>query len=452
MTKKSNIIISLLFIILSLNYISSQNIITSWHYDKVQMYELETIGEILSSLDLSKINFENIAHESIEISNIKLISLQHSLYDSYLNYKTGLYIFGPDKISLSFSFDYKSDTQGTASFDLKINILKIRIKNNKEKQESTVSLMGYITEDGFNIFDVEEALKNKIKQALYKGFDEKDFINNNILSKINIIQYYKDKYSKKSDFIFESSDFFDKKEINIKLNRFIYFSEDVEGKMQKALSYYSGELGTTEDKVDRSSIPLKNERFLNSIDTYNMFINKNLIDIIGDYIIKDLKEKIYDKNTPKKTLPYVFTVNSLKKYFKGLDSFDNNSEFSTNIKITYLDNQKTKFNVKFIIQNKEVFSINVELELKLNLSLIYNIRLNLCLSDVNDIKINISGGSVQILDEEGLKSAIKESFDFENIPLCLSDKGISLRDYYAIIHNVEMSEEGYYIEGDQLYQ
>ena len=128
----------------------------------------------------------------------------------------------------------------------------------------------------------------------------------------------------------------------------------------------------------------------------------------------------------------------LYEYFKGLDSFDNNSEFSTNIKITYLDNQKTKFNVKFIIQNKEVFSINVELGLKLNLSLIYNIRLNLCLSDVNDIS--------------GLKSAIKESFDFENIPLCLSDKGISLRDYYAIIHNVEMSEEGYYIEGDQLYQ
>ena len=193
MSKKINIISSFLFIILSFNYISSQNIITSWHYDKVQMYEIESIDTILSELDISKINFESITQGSIEITNIQLTSLQHSLYDSYLNFKTGFLLFSPDKISLNFDFDYKTNTeQGKASFTLKINMLKIRIKNNKETQSQTVTLSGYFTPDGINVFDINQnSLKDDIKQALYKGFEEKDFINKNIFSKINIIEYYK---------------------------------------------------------------------------------------------------------------------------------------------------------------------------------------------------------------------------------------------------------------------
>ena len=454
MSKKINIISSFLFIILSFNYISSQNIITSWHYDKVQMYEIESIDTILSELDISKINFESITQGSIEITNIQLTSLQHSLYDSYLNFKTGFLLFSPDKISLNFDFDYKTNTeQGKASFTLKINMLKIRIKNNKETQSQTVTLSGYFTPDGINVFDINQnSLKDDIKQALYKGFEEKDFINKNIFSKINIIEYYKKKYSTKPDFVLETSDFFDKKDINIKLNRFIYFCEDVEGKVQKALSYYSGEIDD-EDKIDRSSVPLKNERFLNSIDTYNMFINKNLINNIANKITKEgIREKIYDKNTPKKTLPYDFTVSSLKKYFKGLDTKDDNLEFSNIINISYLDTNKVQFNVKFIIENSEIFSIDVELNIELNFSLKNNIRLNLCLSNVNNIQIKINSDTVQISDIEGLKSAIENSFDYENIPLCLSNDGVSLRDYYSIIHKVENTEEGYYIEGDQLYQ
>ena len=218
------------------------------------------------------------------------------------------------------------------------------------------------------------------------------------------------------------------------------------------MSYYSGEIDD-EDKIDRSSVPLKNERFLNSIDTYNMFINKNLINNIANKITKEgIREKIYDKNTPKKTLPYDFTVSSLKKYFKGLDTKDDNLEFSNIINISYLDTNKVQFNVKFIIENSEIFSIDVELNIELNFSLKNNIRLNLCLSNVNNIQIKINSDTVQISDIEGLKSAIENSFDYENIPLCLSNDGVSLRDYYSIIHKVENTEEGYYIEGDQLYQ
>ena len=88
----------------------------------------------------------------------------------------------------------------------------------------------------------------------------------------------------------------------------------------------------------------------------------------------------------------------------------------------------------------------------LEFSLKKNVRLNLCLNNVSNIKVTISTGSVTIKDEAGLVSAIQESFDFGNIPICLSDNGVSFRDYYAKIKNIEALEEGFYLFGDQLYQ
>ena len=76
----------------------------------------------------------------------------------------------------------------------------------------------------------------------------------------------------------------------------------------------------------------------------------------------------------------------------------------------------------------------------------------MCLKNVSGIKVSMSSGTPTIKEEEALISAIEESFDFENIPLCLSDDGVSFRDYFTKIKNVQPSEEGLYIFGDQLYQ
>ena len=76
----------------------------------------------------------------------------------------------------------------------------------------------------------------------------------------------------------------------------------------------------------------------------------------------------------------------------------------------------------------------------------------MCLKSVSDLKVSISTGSVSITDEAGLISAIQESFDFKNIPICLNDDGGSFRDYYTKISKIEPSEEGIYLYGEQLYQ
>ena len=88
----------------------------------------------------------------------------------------------------------------------------------------------------------------------------------------------------------------------------------------------------------------------------------------------------------------------------------------------------------------------------LEFSLKKNVRLNLCITSISGIKANISSGTITIKDEAGLINAINESFDFKNYPLCLSDDGISFKDYYAKISKATAFDEGYYLSGKQLYQ
>ena len=87
-------------------------------------------------------------------------------------------------------------------------------------------------------------------------------------------------------------------------------------------------------------------------------------------------------------------------------------------------------------ENKNVFSIDVEISMKLALSLKKNVKLNLCVESVSDIKTKISTGNVEIKDEDKLKTAVENSFDFKNYPFCLSDDGVSFKDYYSKILNL----------------
>ena len=439
-----------------LNLTKAQNIITSWHYDKVQMYEMETLGDIFTYENFKDITFNEFTEDSITINNLKISDVSHSLYDSYLNFKTGLLLLTPDKVSLSFTFNYTyGSISSNATFDFKINMIKIRLKNNKEEQTQTANISGEYSDTDFSVYDIsDKILAEKVKYAIYKGFKNKDILNGVILKNIDIIEHYKNRLSKKADFDLTTGAFLGQKKIKINLNRFLAFCEDFEGKLKNALCYYSGEIDNQEDKTNRFNVPLNNKDFLNSTDSYNTFININLLNKIAQKISTEgIDAKTYDKTVPKKSLSYDFTALSLKKYFNGLDAYDDALEFSTSIKISEFDTKSAKFNTNFNIgENQNVFAINVEMNFGMKFSLKKNVRLNLCLNNVSNIKVSISSGTVTFKDEAGLISAIQESFDFDNIPICLSDNGVSFRDYYAKIKNIEALEEGFYLFGDQLYQ
>jgi len=445
-----------IFLIISiLNLSISQNIITSWHYDKVQMYELQKIGSILTTQIKEKVtSLPDFTEDNISITNLKLTDVQHSLYDSYLNFNTGLLLFTPNKITFSFNFSYsvQSDS-GSASFDLKINVLKIRLTNNKKDQTPSTQVSMFSTENDFSVYEISDKdLSAKVKTALNKGFEKNDILNKQVSSKIDLINYYEDFYKKKKSLNFKTSTIFDSKDISINFNRFLGFCEDVSGEAESALCYYSGEL--EEDKTDKTSVPLKNEAFVRPKDTYNTFINIDLYNNIINKIMKEgLSDKTYNKDSVVKDLSYDFTVSSLKKYFSGLDTYGNSEVFEAVIKINELNSKSTKFSVSFKIGTKsDVFVLDVEMDIELKVLVTKSVRINLCLGGDKNMKITVKSGNVSIIDESGLVRVMQESFDYDNSRLCLSDKGISLRDYYSLITKAYFQEEGIYLEGNQLYQ
>ena len=445
MSKQLFLIISIFIILANLNISLSQNIITSWHYDKVQMYDIQKVGSILSSQIKQKvISLPEFTEDSITITNLKISDVQQSLYDSYLNLNSGLLLFTPNKVTIGFTFSYSAQSSsGSASFDLKVNILKIRTKNNKEDQTQTVTVSMFATENDFSVYEIsDKELLAKVKAALYKGFENKNILDGYISSSIDLLNYYKDFYKNKKNLNFETSSFFGSKKITIKFDRFVGFCEDVTGKAESALCYYSGEIDG-EDKKDKTKAPINNENFINPNDTFNTFIN---IDLYNKIVSKILKNGISEKK-------YDLSASSLKKYFNGLNSYENNESFEAKIKINELNSKTIKLNAAFNIgKSNDLFSMDIEADTTLKVDIIKNVRINVCLDSVKNVKILVKSGNLAISDESGLKKYIEESLNNANESICLSDDGISLRDYYSVITKAYCQDEGIYLEGNHLYQ
>ena len=107
---------------------------------------------------------------------------------------------------------------------------------------------------------------------------------------------------------------------------------------KNSLCYYAGNVpGIEGSKDDKTLAPLKNERFSHNVDDlYNLFINNDLVGYSMDYMVKNYFEKnakIYNNKTNTKELSYDFTVNSLNKYFKGLEQLKKEDYFDCEVYI-----------------------------------------------------------------------------------------------------------------------
>ena len=274
-------------------------------------------------------------------------------------------------------------------------------------------------------------------------------------------KYYNDFYSRKKEFKITTSEFFGKLIFGMNNNKFAYFCEDLIGDYKNNFCFYLGYTDKEEEKVDKTKIPLSNERFSHNPDNlYNIFINKDLIEDISSYVIKSylfFNPKIYNNKTNIKTLSYDFNVASLKRYFNGLNNFRDDEYFYSEIFIDNITSTEAKYRAKINIgSNDNNFIINIISKISMNLSIKKGVRFNLCLKEAKATNIEVLSSSfepkVEITNLEGLKSVIDESFDFDYNKICLSDDGISMRDYFSKITNAYARGEGIYLEGKHLYQ
>lgn len=459
-----NIIFFLLF-----SLFFAQNIITSWDYDKVAMYDIQKINTyLLTELVKQDIVIPRLVLvNNIRVTNVRLIDVQSTLYDSYLNYNNGVFLFTPNKITLYFNFSYSESTRGyndSATLELKINTLKIKVKNDKISQKPKISTKMAARQEDYNVPGIadKEFLKLLI-DTLFSGFT-RAYVLSELIPGImdeGLNKYYYDFYSRKKEFKITTSEFFGKLIFGMNNNIFAYFCEDLIGDYKNNFCFYLGYTDKEEEKVDKTKIPLSNERFCHNPDNlYNVFINKDLLEDISSYVIKSylfFNPKIYNNQTNIKKLSYDFNVGSLKKFFSALNSFKDDEYFFSEVFIDNITSTEAKYRAKINIgSNNNNFIISIISKISMNLSTKRGVRFNLCLKEAKTTNIEVVSSSfepkVEITNLEGLKNAIDESFDYDYNKICLSDDGISMRDYFSKITNIYAREEGIYLEGRHLYQ
>ena len=454
-----------LFILFSI-YLS-QNIITSWNYDKVAMYDMQKINSFLLSEFGNKV-YElpnKIIWNNIHVENLKLINIETSLYDSFLNYNSGLFLFSPNKVTFYFNFSYSESTrgyEGNATLELKIHTLKIKIKNDKFTQKPIISTKMSSPMSNYIIPGIpDKSFLSLLQDALYSEFQLQSILSKTISNQISdgLLKYYNEFYSKKKEISVKTNDFFGKFIFHLKNNKFLYFCEDLLNEYKNNFCYYLGYSSKDEEIRDKTKVPLLNERFShNEDDLFNVFINKDLIYDITNYITNSyfyFFPKIYNNKTNVKQLSYDFTVSSLKNYFNGLQDLKDSDYFYCEIFIDKFTFNETIYRAKFIIDNFN-FIIKVTSRIEVDLPIIKNIRFNLCLKNAKATDVEVISNSqdlkIEIKNLEKLKEAIDESFDFDYNKICIFDKGFSMRDYLSKIKSIYIREEGLYLEGNHLYQ
>ena len=459
----SYIIISLISLYLS------QNIITSWNYDKVAMYDIQKIGTVLNTLANDPIDIPYVLiNNSLTIKNIKLIQIQTNLYDSLINYNTGLLLLAPNKITLSFNFSYNYESQsGDATLELKILTFKLKVTNDKAKEKKTffdVKMTSPL--DSYSIPGIKDKnLLNALRYLFCQGFLYNSILNKFIPEKIEtaLHLYYSDFYKKNKEIQIQTKDFFGNTVINIKNYEYTYFCEDLLGEYKNAFCYYPGNItNVIGDNEDKTKVPLQNERFShNEDDLYVVFINNDLVGYSMDFIVKNYFEKnakIYNNKTNTKQLCYDFSVKSLKKYFRGLESLIDSDVFDCEINVEKGNLNEVTYKVKVNIrdENKNYFEMRVTSGLTTEVKITKSVRFDLCIKETKTRNIEIifstTKPQVEVSDLSGLQSTIEESFDFSHNPICLNNNGISLKDYFSEITKAYVKEEGLYFEGPQLYQ
>ena len=446
-----------------------QNIITSWNYDKVAMYDLQKINTFLNNFAQNPLDIPiTLKNNTLTINNIKLIQIDTNLYDSLINYNTGLLLLAPNKITLYFNFSYEDGTQrGDTTLELKILTFKLKVSNDKTTdKKATFEIKMTSPLENYSIHGIQDkTLLEALKYLFCKGFQDNSVLNKIIPEKMEtgLYNYYTEYYKNIKEFNIQTKDFFGNLKLSIKNNEFLYFCEDLLGEYKTAFCYYKGNVQDIEgSKDDKTLLPLKNERFShNEDDLYNLFINNDLFEYSMDYFVKNYFEKnakIYNNKTNTKQLSYDFTVNSLNKYFRGLEFLQKTDFFDCEIYIEKGNLNEVVYKVRVNIrdENKNYFEMRVTSGLTLDIPIKKSVRFDICLKDTKTKNVEIifstTKPQVEVSDFEGLQKAIEESFDFSKNPICLNNDGISLRDYFAEISKAYAKEEGLYFEGPQLYQ
>ena len=451
-------LISLLLIPL----IISQNILTSFDYDKTLAYTLQDVQTMLNKnllSNLQALTYPNLV-DGITLSNIKPTAVSATLTSSYGNMQTQLYLFSPSKLSITFTLDYTTTTSTTGSCEVSFGVFDFRTRFNVASGKPAVNVLIESRAKDYVIFNVDSAeTASQIQNAMYTQMIQQNIITS-IATEIEkgINAFYEELYTNKDQYTFTSSTLLGNIPVNIMFNTFISFPEDLGKEYKSAITSYAGSVDGKEVTGDKKEKALEQSNFVKPGDDYFTFINYDLFnDVFSSLITKGVVMKLNNNSIPN--LSFDFTFKTLSQVFNGLPTtFSEADEVVVSSKLTeikFLPQGKgeltllTSFTVK---DTENVVEATIKVEFEAPAMKRTTTAFDLCLSKLTVVSTEVKTAAVTIASQDTFNAYVNEIFNYGiSVPTCLSDKGVTLRDYYRYIDSAKSEQNGVYIQGKHIY-
>ena len=455
---KTTYLISLLLIPI----IISQNILTSFDYDKTLAYTLQDVQTMLNTKLLS--NLQALTYpelvDGITLSNIKPTAVSATLTSSYGNMQTQLYLFSPSKLSITFTLDYTTSSSTKGSCEVAFGVFDLRSRFTVASSKPAVSVSIESRAKDYVIFNVDSAeIASQIQNAMYTQMIQQKVITS-IATEIEkgINAFYEELYTNKDQYTFTSSTLLGNIPVNIMFNTFMSFPEDLGKEYKSAVTSYAGNVEGKEVSGDKKEKALEQSNFVKPGDDYFTFINYDLFnDVFSSLITKGIVMNLNNNSIPN--LSFDFTFKTLSQVFNGLPtSFSESDEVVVSSKlseIAFLPQGKGEMTLSssFKVKDTEnVVEVTIKIEFEAPATKRTTTSFDLCLNKLTVKSTEVTTSSITIANQDTFNAYVNEIFNYGiSLPTCLSDKGITLRDYYRYIDNAKSEQNGVYIQGKHIY-
>ena len=442
-----------LYFLIFVGLSQSQLIVSSYSYD----YDLSNTLQIFQNTfdkhlaeKINNITFGTFTEKGYEFSDFKLNTPSINLVSSYVNFKTGTVILAPNKFVLSYSFKVKKGEEDmNGEFEIKIFDFVIKFKYNKKKFEHKVKVNirdrdMAVYEVNNNKTEVLEILRNKFKE---KNIQEAIESFNEDLQECMSKEYF----MKIPNYNLILSNLLNNKEVDITFQLFTGICEQG-GNAESSICFYQGSVDPKTDVFDYRYDYKDIQTFDIWNQNYKVFLNYYLLNqvfnqTVSTVMVSNPKSEMVHK------LNLNYTINTLQNIFNNI-SGDPTKSFSVDSKINSISycNDIGKLTLEHKVKDAQTTLVSFEtvISFNVNASQTNYTKFNVCL---NELKLE----NTTILSQTTFKN--KNMFDeifakilnYGNEKTCLTDKGISVKDYFRYLNTSEKTKKGIVLTGQKLY-
>ncbi|MCQ2819377.1 MAG: hypothetical protein MJ252_19115 [archaeon] len=449
--------LGILLIISLVTFINPQLLVSSYGYEYVLSTSLQKFQNLLDKnlpelLKAQKI--EDFKYKDYSISGVNLKSTSINVLGSYVNLKTGKMIFSPNKIGMTYGFKCTIGEESFEDAEIEMTIFdtQVQLKYNTETKETTKIVKVTTREKDIHVYGIDK-YKEDIKEGMIAKFRELT-IKDKIIQQLqdNLLNYFEEIYHKQiPDYKLKLSSLLENKEVTVDMKAYYGQCEEAHN-FDSALCFFPGTSQQLENITAYRNQYSEYENFTKWDESFKAFVNLELIKQFFN-AAKGAIMSLSPNSNVAKELKLDLTVKAAKDIF---DPITGDDATPLTIKSTLKDITFDKYKGTISLESKindgtsdlVTFTSTLDYEAALKNTAT---TFDFCFSKITLKEKKIEGETVKFKDEAKFDELYNSILNYSIDKVCLTDNGITVRDYFRYLEKSEPTENGFVLTGQKLY-